>query len=394
MWLRALYPESDRTVVPLGAPAAKWRRLLAQIAAAQPTLAVDFDGTMTLAGPYEPGVPSVGIQPGLRQALAEWNAEGYRVVVLTARNPADVWPWLAAHGLTPFVVAVTNTKPPAVAYIDDRAVSFGGDWAAVRKRVRELTAELPVPPGDVSRETRVLTPERIAADFHRRMKAALGQSTVLCPHCGSEAWGLLAPDFATAKCEACGKNFQPPAPPMLSELAAEVLSNAQRRALADRPDPTPAQREAGNYRKAHVRVHGLDIAIENPRGSIRRGVAADGAEWATRLQHDYGYFNGTEGADGDHLDVFLGADPESSDRVFVINQIDPVTRELDEHKVVLGASSEAEARCIYLANYDDSGPSRVGSIREMSLDEFRRWAFDGPRTVEAARLSPEARATA
>lgn len=389
MWLRAIYPESDRTVIPLGAPAAKWRRLLAQIAAAQPTLCIDFDGTMTLAGPYESGVPSVGIQPGLRQALAEWNAEGYRVVVLTARNAADVWPWLAAHGLTPFVSGVTNTKPPAVAYIDDRAVSFGGDWAAVRKRVRELAAELPAPPSDVSRGT----PSAIAAaDVHRRLQAALNQETVLCPHCGSSAWGLLAPGFETAKCETCGKNFQRPAPPKPSALAAEALSNAQRRALAHRPDPTPAQREAGNYRKAHVRVHGLDIAIENPRGSIRRGVAADGAEWATRLQHDYGYFKGTEGADGDHLDVFLGADPESSDRVFVINQIDPATGELDEHKVVLGATSEAEARCIYLANYDDSGPSRVGSIREMSLDEFNRWAFDGPRTVEAARLFPEARA--
>lgn len=150
MQRRALYPESDRTAIPLGAPASKWRRLLAQIAAAQPTLAIDFDGTMTLAGPYEPGTPTVGVQPGTRQALAEWNAEGYRIVVLTARNPADVWPWLAAHGLTAFVAAVTNTKPPAVAYIDDRAVSFGGDWAAVRKRVRELAEESAAPAGDVS----------------------------------------------------------------------------------------------------------------------------------------------------------------------------------------------------------------------------------------------------
>lgn len=226
MQRRALYPESDRTAIPLGAPASKWRRLLAQIAAAQPTLCIDFDGTVVLSGPYEPGVPSVGLQPGTRQALAEWNADGFRIVVLTARNPADVWPWLAAHGLTPFVAAVTNIKPPAVAYIDDRAVSFGGDWAAVRRRVRELADESPAPPDDVSRQT--LTPAVAAADFHRRLKAALNQDTTLCPHCGSGAWGLLAPDFETAKCEACGRNFQAPTPPVPvpgDTLAAAVLTD-------------------------------------------------------------------------------------------------------------------------------------------------------------------------
>ena len=40
--------------------------------------------------------------------------------------------------------------------------------------------------------------------------------------------------------------------------------------------PTPAQKEAGNYKKAHIKVQGLDIAIENPTGTERTGVDPNG----------------------------------------------------------------------------------------------------------------------
>ena len=35
------------------------------------------------------------------------------------------------------------------------------------------------------------------------------------------------------------------------------------------PEPTEPQKEAGNYKKGHLSLHGLDISIENPRGSER-----------------------------------------------------------------------------------------------------------------------------
>ena len=33
--------------------------------------------------------------------------------------------------------------------------------------------------------------------------------------------------------------------------------------------PSEAQKTAGNYQKAHVRIQGLDISIENPKGSFQ-----------------------------------------------------------------------------------------------------------------------------
>lgn len=69
--------------------------------------------------------------------------------------------------------------------------------------------------------------------------------------------------------------------------------------------PTDAQKEAGNYKKLHVKKDGLDISIENPKGSIRSGKDSDGETWETKMNNDYGYIKGTVGKDKDHLDVFL-----------------------------------------------------------------------------------------
>lgn len=64
-------------------------------------------------------------------------------------------------------------------------------------------------------------------------------------------------------------------------------------------EPTPAQAEAGNYKKGHVTIGEFDITIENPAGSVRKSVDAAGKEWTTIMAHAYGYIKGTEGADGE-----------------------------------------------------------------------------------------------
>lgn len=138
------------------------------------------------------------------------------------------------------------------------------------------------------------------------------------------------------------------------------------------PEPTPAQIEADNYKQGHVRVGGLDITIENPAGSVRRGTDQAGRPWESELQHHYGKIRGTVGSDGDHLDVFLGPNPRS-ERVFVVNQL-RADGSFDEHKVMVGFDTAEEAREAYLSNYEAGWEERVGSIEAVEIESFRRWA--------------------
>jgi hypothetical protein len=179
---------------------------------------------------------------------------------------------------------------------------------------------------------------------------------------------------------------------LIDEVAGEIddieilTSQAATSPLNDRPEPTPAQQEAGNYKKAHVRAQGFDISIENPAGSERKGVDQDGNPWSVTMSNHYGYIKGTVGADKDHIDVFLGPDPRGGD-IFVVDQIDPASNKFDEHKVIMGAGSEEEARNIYLSNYEE-GWQGMGSITRMPLGTFRKWARS-PKTKKPVGDIPQ-----
>ncbi|WP_163000210.1 PLxRFG domain-containing protein [Sphingobium yanoikuyae] len=146
--------------------------------------------------------------------------------------------------------------------------------------------------------------------------------------------------------------------------------------LNDLPEPTEAQKDAGNYSKGHVSIGGLDVTIENPAGTSRR------PEWPP-LKHTYGYVKRSEGADGDHVDVFLGpkaADPANP--VFIVDQVN-ADGSFDEHKVMVGFGDKGAARRGYLANYE-KGWTGLGDITEMSFEDFRAWVKDPARTIAPA----------
>ena len=156
----------------------------------------------------------------------------------------------------------------------------------------------------------------------------------------------------------------------------------------DRPEPTDAQKEAGNYAKGHVRIAGLDITIENPQGSKRSGTAPDGTKWENTLTAHYGYVKGTHASDGDHSDVFVkaGTTPDHAGPVFVIDQVDPATGKFDEHKTVIGAATEDEARKLYLSNYD-AGWKGLGSITQLPIEAYRSWVKDGTKRKPLGSLN-------
>lgn len=135
-------------------------------------------------------------------------------------------------------------------------------------------------------------------------------------------------------------------------------------------DLTPEQKESGDYKKGHVKIQDFDIAIENPKGSIRSGVDKDGKEWSQEMHNTYGYFEGTKGKDSDDVDCFIGPNPLSED-IFVIDQLDK-DGNFDEHKVMLGFDSSEEAREAYLSNYED-GWKGLGDITKVNIEDFRKW---------------------
>ena len=144
-------------------------------------------------------------------------------------------------------------------------------------------------------------------------------------------------------------------------------------------NPTEAQKEAGNYKKGHIMLDGYDITIENPKGSTRSGVDANGQSWSVTMNNDYGYIRGTEGVDGDHIDVFLSDDPTTG-KVYVIDQVKE-DGSFDEHKVMYGFKSALAAKRAYLANYS-TGWKGLGSISEVSKEEFKKWVDSSHRKTK------------
>lgn len=141
--------------------------------------------------------------------------------------------------------------------------------------------------------------------------------------------------------------------------------------------PTEGQKKAGNYRKGHIQVHGLNISIENPKGSVRSGKSPGGKQWRSRLPYHYGYLKRTTGADGDHVDVFVGPHLKSP-HVFAVDQHRLHDREFDEHKILLGFATKEQARKAYIAAFSDGkGAARIGHIEHMSIDAFKTWLRTG-----------------
>jgi hypothetical protein len=130
---------------------------------------------------------------------------------------------------------------------------------------------------------------------------------------------------------------------------------------------------SGHKLQGRTKIHGMEISIENKKGSTRSGTDKDGHEWHTKMHYDYGYIRGTVGVDKDHLDAYVGPN-QKSNVVYIVNQNDPVTGKFDEQKVMLGFDNEDEAKAAYLKQYDR--PGFFGNIIKMDIETFKEEAFD------------------
>ncbi len=172
-----------------------------------------------------------------------------------------------------------------------------------------------------------------------------------------------------------------------SEKTASAKTLGEKVAAAEaetNTTPTDAQKEAGNYKKGHIQVGTFNVTIENPKGSIRSGVDANGEKWETEMQNTYGYIRGTEGVDGDHIDVFLSNDIDSWNgrKVFVIDQYNP-DGTFDEHKVMLGFNDIDDADSAYLSNYSAGWEkNRKIVIRPCNTEDFEKWISSSHRKTK------------
>lgn len=150
------------------------------------------------------------------------------------------------------------------------------------------------------------------------------------------------------------------------------------------PNPSEAQKKAGNYKKGHLSFGGYDFTVETPKGATRSGKDEQGKPWSVTMHDTYGYILGKIGVDGDHIDMFINdaADLDSFDgNVYVVDQVNPETGEFDEHKVMYGYPSGEAATEAYLANYS-KGWKGLGKVTSVPKATFDKWLESSDRKTK------------
>lgn len=119
--------------------------------------------------------------------------------------------------------------------------------------------------------------------------------------------------------------------------------------------------------KETVNYNGLEIAIEQRKGDVRKWTDKSGRKGQTVMNYAYGYVKNTEGADGDGYDCFVGPVPDAP-FVYIIHQQQEDADRYDEDKAMIGFSNAHHAKRAYLAHFDD--PSFYGSMSMVPFEEF------------------------
>lgn len=140
----------------------------------------------------------------------------------------------------------------------------------------------------------------------------------------------------------------------------------------EEPKPQPPK---GDYKlQGHMAFQGLRLAIENRKGSVRKGVSRTGHAWRTVMKNPYGYIIGSKAKDDEPLDVYVGPDKKSPE-AFVVHQHKEDGTGFDEDKVMLGFDSKEEARKAYLAHYDN--PKFLGPISAVPVEHLKKLILSG-----------------
>lgn len=103
------------------------------------TICLDFDGVCNTYDGWKGEDELFEPLEGLEEFLVELKARGYQIFVFSTRGPEKLAQWFYEHWLDNLVDGFPITKPPAVAYVDDRAIGFDGDFGGVLDDLRRGT---------------------------------------------------------------------------------------------------------------------------------------------------------------------------------------------------------------------------------------------------------------
>ena len=246
------------------------------------------------------------------------------------------------------------------------------------------TPALPPPAARVTPEGEVLPPSEVAVREEERAAR----------RAEAEAEGRIERPFVAEEPALPGERPAEETKAIVDAKANEAATSP----LNDKPMPTQAQLETGQYEKGELKptdtgLPGATVAIENPAGSVREGVdATTGKPWTREMKDHYGYIRGTESAEGptEQLDAFIG-DDLASDMVFVVDQVNQETGAFDEHKVMIGYPNQMAAMRAYKRNYSKGW--QVGPVTPMTKEQFTGWLERGDQTQPVSpRMREEAEA--
>ena len=136
--------------------------------------------------------------------------------------------------------------------------------------------------------------------------------------------------------------------------------------------------------QGHTEFQGIPIAIENQKGSVRKGVDKDGKPWRTVMKLPYGYVKKTKGADGEEVDVFVGPHKDAT-HAFVVHQHKADGTGYDEDKVMLGLRNLKDATKRYLQHYNSK--KFLGPIASVPMDRLKELFSSGKKLVKISSIN-------
>ncbi len=107
------------------------------------TVVFDFDGVIhsyTSGWVREDIIPDTPV-PGIKEAIDSMRNAGYEVIVVSTRcthytGIIAIHEWLRKYGIV--VDDVCKEKPPAICYVDDRAIYFDGKADTLFEKVQSF----------------------------------------------------------------------------------------------------------------------------------------------------------------------------------------------------------------------------------------------------------------